>query len=74
MTEHNHASNQTPEGVRKEREGLLRELRFARAREGRVQADLRALTEVCEHPNAFNTTHMGESCHHCPDCGGCDVR
>lgn len=66
----------TPElqDIRKRRADLLVELRRVRAQEKRVQFELGVVRDDCPHLNAYDTSHMGENCHHCPDCGGCDVR
>ena len=41
------------------------------AEQEKLNVDYRALQRLCGHPNAFKTSHMGESCTHCPDCGNC---
>lgn len=38
-----------------------------------VRGRLRALQVRCDHCDAVRTTHQGETCHHCPDCGACGV-
>jgi hypothetical protein len=53
---------------------VLEERRRAlRNEETRIQAEYRVLISDCKHPKAVTTSHMGETCHHCYDCGGCDV-
>lgn len=54
-----------------EREQLEDELFEARAQVDAVVARLRALRLRCKHPDAVRTSHMGESCLHCYDCGNC---
>ena len=57
--------------IRKEHKRLLGELRKAQAAVDRARNELRSLTLTCEHPNAYMTSHQGDRCHHCPDCGNC---
>ena len=59
--------------IRKRRKELEQELRKAEGDVKVAQAKLDALEGQCEHPKAFKTSHMGESCRDCPDCGGCDI-
>lgn len=41
------------------------------AEQEKLRVNLRLLQRLCGHPNAVRTSHMGESCLHCPDCGNC---
>jgi hypothetical protein len=59
--------------VRLARFEALDRLSDARAAVERAQVDLRNLSRKCPHFDAVRTSHMGESCTHCNDCGGCDV-
>jgi hypothetical protein len=61
------------QAVRTRRRLLDDQLAEAQAEVDKVLADMRALKRQCEHTNARRTSHMGESCHHCYDCGSCDV-
>jgi hypothetical protein len=59
--------------ITERREALEERRRSLRAEEARIQGEYRALTIECSHPDVVRTSHMGEACHHCYDCGGCDV-
>jgi hypothetical protein len=43
----------------------------ANAEVERVHLEMRLLKARCDHPDKFRTSHMGESCVDCPDCGAC---
>lgn len=45
----------------------------ARTQVTQAHAQLTELQAICQHDDAGYTSHMGESCHHCNDCGKCDV-
>lgn len=36
-----------------------------------VHFQMRNLQRQCQHPNEVVTSHMGEPCRHCYDCGNC---
>lgn len=36
-----------------------------------ARLELKTLQARCQHPDKFRTSHMGESCVDCPDCGAC---
>lgn len=36
-----------------------------------ARLELKILQTRCPHPDKFKTSHMGESCVDCPDCGAC---
>lgn len=36
-----------------------------------AQTELHNLQAKCKHPNRTLTSHMGETCNHCYDCGYC---
>lgn len=57
--------------IKARREELMRELRKLEGFVKRAQLELELLKEECKHPNQYKTSHMGESCLHCPDCGNC---
>lgn len=59
--------------VRLARFEALDRLAEARAAVEHAQVDLRSLSNKCPHYDAVRTSHMGESCTHCYDCGACDV-
>lgn len=61
----------TQEQIHKRREVLLGQLERLNDGKRIVQADLRNLKMRCKHPNEFKTSHMGDPCTHCPDCGNC---
>lgn len=61
------------QGIRLQRDLLNGRLADAEAEVEHVQADLRALRRKCHHEEAKMTSHMGENCRHCYDCGACDV-
>lgn len=43
----------------------------ANAEVQRVRLEMQILKTRCSHPDKFRTSHMGESCVDCPDCGAC---
>lgn len=53
------------------REELDDELAAAREAVEIIGVKLQNLQRRCKHPNAVLTSHMGESCRHCYDCGRC---
>lgn len=59
--------------IRKERKRLESELKKLDTQKAVLNAQLNGLQIECEHPKAFKTSHMGESCRDCPDCGGCGI-
>lgn len=59
--------------IREHKRLLGGRLADAEAEVEHVQADLRALQRKCRHEEARYTSHMGETCHHCFDCGACNV-
>lgn len=61
----------TQREIRKEQKRLLGELRKAEAQVKTAQNALKALQLQCEHPNEYRTSHQGDTCYHCPDCGNC---
>jgi len=63
----------TPKEIRKERKGLEGRLALVHRDEKILIAELGALKGLCEHPNAYEVSHMGENCRDCPDCRGCGV-
>ena len=63
----------TPAEIRKERKRLESEIAKLDTQKKVLQVQLEGLESQCEHPRAFKTSHMGESCRDCPDCGGCDI-
>ncbi len=34
-----------------------------------IRARIDGLKLYCNHPNKYKTSHMGENCVECPDCG-----
>jgi hypothetical protein len=55
-----------------QREAIERELGDALALVETARAKQRILQRYrCKHPNERITSHMGETCHHCYDCGNC---
>lgn len=61
----------TQKQIRTERKRLEGELRAAQGKVRLVQQEMRNLQLECEHPNAYRTSHQGDTCWHCPDCGNC---
>lgn len=59
--------------IRKERKRLESELSKLETQQKIVMVQLEGLESQCEHPKSFKTSHMGESCRDCPDCGACDI-
>jgi uncharacterized protein (UPF0147 family) len=57
--------------IRREAEQHHEAINRLRGEVAAEQARLRALQDICQHPNAFVASHMGERCRHCPDCGNC---
>jgi hypothetical protein len=56
--------------IRVELEGQLARARFE---VDRVIHSIDLLESICQHPEKYKVSHMGETCWHCPDCG-CWVR
>lgn len=54
-----------------EREYLTDKVVDAQIALAAAQGELRHLQARCKHPNRVMTTHMGEMCNHCYDCGLC---
>lgn len=54
-----------------ERETIQDEMARAHEAVEIASAKLRSLQRRCKHPNEVVTSHMGETCHHCYDCGNC---
>jgi hypothetical protein len=54
-----------------ERSAIEGELAQAHEALAVASAKLRSLQRRCKHPNERVTSHMGETCHHCYDCGNC---
>lgn len=59
--------------IREERKRLRSELSKLETQKDVLLAQLNGLQSQCEHPDAFRTSHTGESCRDCPDCGGCGI-
>ena len=59
--------------IRKERKRLDSEIAKLDTQKKMVQVQIAGLKSQCEHPKAIRTSHMGESCRDCPDCGGCGI-
>lgn len=59
--------------IRESKRRLEDKLADAEAEVEKVHADMRALERKCRHEEAKLTSHMGESCRHCFDCGACNV-
>lgn len=64
-------SGMTTERVRTERAGLDERLARLQSERAKLRADWALLQRLCPHPDAFVTSHQGESCRDCPDCGAC---
>lgn len=59
--------------IRQRREEAERALNRARADVKHALTDLELVRIECKHPDAFATSHTGESCRDCPDCGACEI-
>lgn len=59
--------------IRKERKRLESEISKLETQKKMLDVQLDSLESQCEHPKAYRTSHMGESCRDCPDCGGCGI-
>lgn len=57
--------------IRERKEALDREAQLLNIKLKNVQLHRQQLQNLCTHPNEYKTSHMGEDCNHCPDCGNC---
>lgn len=61
----------TKAGIVEAKAKLRDRLAEANAEVERVRLEMQILKTRCLHPDKFRTSHMGESCVDCPDCGAC---
>jgi hypothetical protein len=55
--------------IRYVREQHLRNIQLLQMQIDQQVAVLTFLKKVCEHPDKYNYSAMGENCSRCPDCG-----
>lgn len=60
-----------PETVQATKAELDERRAYLQAELAKLTVDYGTLQRLCKHPNAVKTSHMGESCNHCYDCGNC---
>lgn len=63
----------TAASIKHRRKLLDEKLRQAHAAVRVAQGQIQALEMECDHSSTFRTSHTGESCVHCRDCGKCGV-